>query len=166
MILTHVKCDFRCHGEKTLFLHWFCKQNEIAYILWFGVLGGLEGALRHACFASCFKTTARIKIFTGHIIFCALVPAGSNLYLLSQRDLEGAQDRFFKKCEILSKTNRKSSKGWIYDLLKHENIQNQSRIISKMNSFKIAQLDPLPRTPKWPFMTASTFALKAQRGSK
>ena len=58
----------------------------------------------------CFKTTARIKIFTGHITFCSLVPAGSNLYFLFQRDLEGAQDRFFEKCEILSKTNEKSSK--------------------------------------------------------
>ena len=58
----------------------------------------------------CFKTTARIKIFTGNIICCALVPAGSNLYFLFQRDLEGAQDRFFEKCEILSKINEKSSK--------------------------------------------------------
>ena len=110
MILTHVKCDLRCHGEKALFLDRFYKQNEIAGILLFGVLGGLEGALRQACFASCFKTPARIKILPGNIIFCALVPAGSNLYFLFQRDLEGAQDRFFKKCEILSKTNGKSSK--------------------------------------------------------
>ena len=58
----------------------------------------------------CFKTPARINILPGNIFFCALVPAGSNLYFLSQRDLEGAQDRFFKKCEILSKTNEKSSK--------------------------------------------------------
>ena len=105
MILRHVQCHFRNDGEKSLFLHRFYKQNEIVSILLFGVLGGLEGALRHTCFATCFKTPARIKIFTGNITFCALVPAGSNLYFLSQRDLQGAQDRFFKKCEILSKTN-------------------------------------------------------------
>ena len=56
----------------------------------------------------CFKTTARIKILPGNIIFCALVPAGSHLHCLSQRDLESAQDTFFKKCEILSKTNGNS----------------------------------------------------------
>ena len=52
-----------------------------------------------------FNTQARIKILPGNITCCALVHAGSNLHFLSQRDLEGAQDRFFKKCEILSKTN-------------------------------------------------------------
>ena len=58
----------------------------------------------------CFKTKAGIKILPGNILFCALVHAGSNLYFSSQRDLQGAQDRFFKKCEILSKTNGNSSK--------------------------------------------------------
>ena len=58
----------------------------------------------------CFKTPARIKISPGNITFCAVVPAGSNLHFLSQRDFQGAQDRFFKKCEILSKTNGNSSK--------------------------------------------------------
>ena len=58
----------------------------------------------------CFKTPARIKILTGNMIFCVLVPAGSNLHFLSQRDLEGDQDRFLKTCEILSKTNENSSK--------------------------------------------------------
>ena len=103
MILTHVKCDFRCHGEKSMFLHRFYKQNEIAGILWFGVLGGLGGALRQGCFASCFKTPARIKIFTGNITFCALVPVGSHLRFSCQRDFEGAQDTFFEKCENASK---------------------------------------------------------------
>ena len=48
------------------------------------------------------KTTAEINILSGSNIFCGLAPAGSDLHFLSQRDLEGAQDRFFKKCEILS----------------------------------------------------------------
>ena len=109
-VLTHVKCDFRCRGAKSLILQWFYKQNEIACILWFGVLGGLEGVLRQGCFVSCFKTTARINILRGNITFCVLVPAGSNPYFLSQRDFEGAQDMFFEKCEILSKTHGNSSK--------------------------------------------------------
>ena len=93
----------------------------------------------------CFKTTARIKIFTGNIICCALVPAGSNLYFLFQRDLEGAQDMFFKECEILSKINETSSKLSVYDLLKHQNIQNQPRIISKTDTPDVSQFDLLPR---------------------
>ena len=129
MILTHVKCDFRCHGAKSLFLHRFYKQNEITCILWFGVLGGLEGALRQGCYVSCFKTTARIKILRGNITFCDLVPAGSNPYFLYQRDREGAQDTFFEKCEITSKTNGNSSNRSLYELLKHDNIQNPPRII-------------------------------------
>ena len=110
MILTHVKCDFRCHGEKSLFLHRFYKQNEIVSILLFGVLGGLEGALRHTCFATCFKTPARIKILRRNITSCALVPVGSHLRFLSQCDLEGAQDTFFEKCENASKIKGNSSK--------------------------------------------------------
>ena len=82
MILTHVKCDFRCHGEKSLFLHRFYKQNEIVSILLFGVLGGLEGALRHTCFATCFKTPARIKILRRNIAFGALAPVGSLCHFL------------------------------------------------------------------------------------
>ena len=96
----------------------------------------------------CFKTLARINILSGNAIFCVLVHAGSNLHLLSQRDLEGAQNRFFKKCEFLSKTNGNLSKCSAYELLKHEIIQIQPRIISKMKSLKMAQLDQLPRTPK------------------
>ena len=119
MILTHGKCHLRCRGEKSLFLHRFYKQNEIVSILLFGVLGGLEGALRHTCFATCFKTPARIKILRRNITFCALVPVGSNLYFWSQRDLQGAQDRFFEKCEILSKIKGNVSKWSVYDLLKH-----------------------------------------------
>ena len=72
MILTHAKCVFGCRGAKSLFLHRFYKQNEIACIVWFGVLGGLRGALRQACFVSCFKTLAGIKILPGNITFCAL----------------------------------------------------------------------------------------------
>ena len=82
MILTHVKCDFRCHGEKSLFLHRFYKQNEIVSILLFGVLGGLEGALRQTCFATCFKTPARIKILRRNIAFGALAPVGSLCHFL------------------------------------------------------------------------------------
>ena len=62
------------------------------------------------CFFNCFKTTAGIKILTGNIFFCALVHAGSNLYFWSQRDLQGVQDRFFEKCEILSKIKGNASK--------------------------------------------------------
>ena len=110
MILTHVKCDVRCHCEKSMFLHRFYKQNEIAGILLFGVLGGLEGALRHTCFATCFKTPARIKILRRNITFRALVPVGSHLRFLSQCDLEGAQDTFFEKCENVRKIKGNSSK--------------------------------------------------------
>ena len=92
-----------------------------------------------------FKTTARIKITYRKVTFCALVPAGSHLHFLSQRDLEGAQDTFFEKCEILSKTNGNSSKRSLYELLKHANIQNPSRIISKIETSDFAQFDRLPR---------------------
>ena len=110
MILRHVQCHLRWRGEKSLFLHRFYKQNEIVSILLFGVLGGLEGALRHTCFATCFKTPARIKIFPANITFCALVPVGSHLHFLSQRDLEGAQDTFFEKSENVRKIKGNSSK--------------------------------------------------------
>ena len=166
MILTHVKCDFRCHDAKSMFLQRFYKQNEITYILCIGVLWGLGGAPLQCSFFNCFKTPARINLLHGNITFCALVPAGSNLHFLSQRDLEGAQDRFFKKCEILSKTNGKSSKWWVYDLLKHQNIQNQPRIISKTDTLDFAQFDLLPRALNWPFMPVPTLPLKAQRESK
>ena len=82
MILTHVKCHLRCRGEKSLFLHRFYKQNEIVSILLFGVLGGLEGALRQTCFATCFKTPARIKILRRNIAFGALAPVGSLCHFL------------------------------------------------------------------------------------
>ena len=82
MILTHVKYPEKGRGEKSLFLHRFYKQNEIVSILLFGVLGGLEGALRHTCFATCFKTPARIKILRRNIAFGALVPVGSLCHFL------------------------------------------------------------------------------------
>ena len=103
MILTHVKCDFRCHGEKSLFLQRFYKQNEIAGILWFGALWGLEGAPRQGSFFNCFKTPAKIKLLHGTIIFGALVPAGRKVNFLSQRDLEGAHDTFFENRENVCK---------------------------------------------------------------
>ena len=96
----------------------------------------------------CFKTVAGIKIPHRTVTFCALVPAGRKVYFLSQRDLEGAQDTFFEKCENVSKIKGNSSKRLVYELLKHQNIQNQPRIISKIESIKIVQLDPLPRIPK------------------
>ena len=114
----------------------------------------------------CFKTTARIKITYRKVTFCALVPAGSHLHFLSQRDLEGAQDTFFEKCEILSKTNGNSSNRSLYELSKHDNIQNPPRIISKIEPPEFAQLDPLPRQPKRRFIHVATFALKSPWGSK
>ena len=95
----------------------------------------------------CFKTTAGINITYRKATFCALVHAGSHLHFLSQRDLEGAQDTFFEKCEILSKTNGNSSNRSLYDLLKHDNIQNPPRIISKIETLDFAQFDRLPRAP-------------------
>ena len=76
-------------------LHGFYKQNEISYILWFGVLGGLAGALRQACFVSCFKTPAGINILTGNITFCSLAPVAWQLYFWGERGLEVAQDTIF-----------------------------------------------------------------------
>ena len=63
----------------------------------------LESFVHFANF--CFKTPVGIKLPHRKATFCALVPAGRKVYFLSQRDLEGAQDRFFEKCEILSKSN-------------------------------------------------------------
>ena len=103
MILTHVKCDFRCHGAKSLFLHRFYKQNEIACILWFGVLRGLEGALRQGCFVSCFKTSARIKILRGNITFCALVPAGSNPTFCTSATSKVPRTRFSRSAKSQAK---------------------------------------------------------------
>ena len=85
-----------------------------------------------------FKTPARIKITYRKVTFCALVPAGSHLHFLSQRDLEDAQDTFFEKCEITSKTKGNSSNQSLYDFLKHENIQNPLRIISKIETSDFA----------------------------
>ena len=113
-----------------------------------------------------FKTTAGIKIPHRKDTFCFLVHAGSNLHFLSQRDLEDAQDTFFEKCEILSKTNGNSSNRSLYELLKHDNIQNPPRIISKIETSYFTQFDRLPRAPNWPFMPVPTLPLKAQRGSK
>ena len=94
-----------------------------------------------------FKTTARIKITYRKVTFCALVPAGSHLHFLSQRDLEDAQDTFFDKCEITSKTIGNSSNRTLYELLNHANIQNPHRIISKIETSDFAQFDRLPRAP-------------------
>ena len=166
MLLTHVKCHLRCRGEKSLFLHRFYKQNEIVSILLFGALGGLGGALRHTCFATCFKTPARIKILRRNITFCALVSVGSLFHFLRQRDLEGAQDTFFEKCENARKIKGNASQPWAYEHLKHQNIQNQPRIISKTDTLDFTQFDLLPRAPDWPFMSVPTLPLKAQRESK
>ena len=110
MILTHGKCHLRCCGEKSLFLHRFYNQSEIVSILLFRVLGGLEGALRHTCFATCFKTPARIKISRRDITFCALAAVALQLCFLRQRDLGTAQVTFFEKCENLSKIKGNHSK--------------------------------------------------------
>ena len=88
-----------------------------------------------------------MKILHRTVTFCALVTAGRKVYFLSQRDLGCAQDTFFEKCEFLSKTNENSSNRSLYDLLKHENIQNPSRIISKTETADFAQFDRLPRAP-------------------
>ena len=93
----------------------------------------------------CFKTTAGIKITHRNATVCALVLAGSHLHLLYQRDLEDAQDTFFEKCEILSKTNGNSSNRSLYDILKHENTQNPHWIISKTDTLDFPQFDLLPR---------------------
>ena len=95
----------------------------------------------------CFKTSAGIKITYRKVTFCALVPAGSHLHFLSQRDLEDAQDTFFEKCEIIGKTNGNSSNRSLYELLKHDNIQNPPRIISKIETSDFAQFGRLPRAP-------------------
>ena len=82
----------------------------------------------------CFKTPVGIKLSHRKATFCALVPVGSHLHFLCHRDLEGVQDTFFEKCENVSKIKGNSSKRWVYELLKHQNIQNQPRIISKIES--------------------------------
>ena len=58
----------------------------------------------------CFKSSARIKITRREATFCALVPVGSHLRFLCQRDLKGAQDTFFEKCENVSKIKGNPSK--------------------------------------------------------
>ena len=89
-----------------------------------------------------------IKLARRKTPFRALARVGSLLHFLRQRDLEGAKDTFFEKCENASKIKGNSSKRSAYELLKHQNVQNQPRIISKIESIKIVQLDPLPRIPK------------------
>ena len=69
MILTHAKCVFGCRGAKSLFLHRFYKQNESACILWFGVLGGLEGALHQACFSIALKPQRGSKYYPETLFF-------------------------------------------------------------------------------------------------
>ena len=95
----------------------------------------------------CFKTQVGIKLSRRKAPFRALAPVGSLFHFLRQRDLEGAQDTFFEKCEILSKTNGNSSNRSLYELLKHDNIQNPSRIISKIETSYFTQFDRLPRAP-------------------
>ena len=84
-------------------LHRFYKQNEIACILWFGVLGGLAGALRQACFVSRSKTSAGIKILPGNITFCSLAPVAWQLYFWGERGLEVAKTRFSRIAKTLGK---------------------------------------------------------------
>ena len=93
----------------------------------------------------CFKTPVGIKLSHRKATFCALVPVGSHLRFSCQRDLEGAQDTFFEKCENASKIKGNSSKRCVYELLKHQNIQNQPRIISKTDTLDFTQFDLLPR---------------------
>ena len=79
--------------------------------------------------------------------YCVLAPVGSLFHFLCQRDLEGAQDTFLEKCENVRKIKGNSSKRCVYELLKHRNIQNQPRIISKTDTLDFTQFDLLPRAP-------------------
>ena len=92
-----------------------------------------------------FKTPVGIKFSRRKATFRALVLVGSLFHFLRQRDLEGAQDTFFEKCENASKIKGNSSKRCVYELLKHQNIQNQPRIISKTDTLDFTQFDLLPR---------------------
>ena len=94
MILTHVKCDFGCHGAKWSFSHRFCKQNWNGGILCYWTLEGLEGAPGCIDFNVCFKTPARIKISRRDTTFCALAAVALQLCFLRQRDLKTAQGTF------------------------------------------------------------------------
>ena len=114
----------------------------------------------------CCKTSARIKITYRKVTFCALVPAGSHLHFLSQRDLEDAQDTFFEKCEFHSKTHGNLSNRLPYDFLQHEHIQNPHRITSIIETLEFDQFDHLPRALDCRFMSFPTLSLKVKRGSK
>ena len=93
-LLLLIKCKYT--KLELLILHRFYKQTEIACILLFGVLEGLRGALRQSRFASCFKTTARIKIRRLHVTFVALVPVGGEIAFRVRSDLQVAQNEFFQ----------------------------------------------------------------------
>ena len=92
--------------KKSSFLPNFYKQNEIACILWFGALGGLEDALRQACFVSCFKTPAGIKILPGNIIFLRSSPYGVTILLLGW-----ARPRSRPRHVFLESRKHKQNKG-------------------------------------------------------
>ena len=70
MILTHVKCDFGCHGAKSLFLHKFYKQNEIACIFRFGVVGGeLRARFVRVDFSAALKPQRGSKYYAETSLF-------------------------------------------------------------------------------------------------
>ena len=166
MILTHVKSDFGCRAAKSLFSDRVCKQKWIGIILCFCALEGLASAPRVIYFARCFKTPAMIKILRREATFCAVATAAWQIYFWGERDLKALQVMIFQHRENASKINENQWKWSIYDNSKHKNIQNQRRIISKIESLQITQFDQLPRAPKERFMSASLFASKPQRQSK
>ena len=133
--------------ENQCFYRGFISTTELLAYFDLALCGGLRARLVRVLLSIALKTIARIKLLHGHIAFCALAPAGSNPYFLSQRDLEGAQDTFFERCEITSKTNGNSPNRSLYDILNYENIQNPPRIISKIETLDFAQFDRLPRAP-------------------
>ena len=160
MILIYVKCGFGCHHAKSLFPNRFCKKNWIGIILCFCALERLASAPRVIHFARCFKTLAAIKIWRHEATFYAVATAAWQIYFLAKRDVKIHQVTFFQHRENFSKTHENQSKWQIYNTSKHENIQNEHRIISKIESLQIIQFDKLPRAPKDVFMTASLFASK------
>ena len=98
-------------------LHRFYKQNEIACILCFSVLGRLAGALRQGCFVSCFKTPTRIKIRSVEVIFLALVNVGSEIAFRRRSDLQVAQRDFFQNRRNSANINENQLNCQVSDFL-------------------------------------------------
>ena len=117
MVLSHVKCYFGCHDAKSIILHKFYKQHEIACILCFGALGGLEGALRQGCFVSCFKTPAGIKIRRLDVIFLALVLVGIEIAFRLRCDLQVVPIEFFQDRRNSANINENQSTCQAFDFL-------------------------------------------------